>query len=101
MLSAPDAPPMEAAIAYTDEAIESAADGGYGIALLPRHAIKFPGPDEEIDVDELFVALCRHCRVLRAVNATALRDSAVAQRLAAGHASRAVGALDSSSFPLK
>ena len=40
MLSAPDAPPMEAAVAYTDEAIASAADGGYGIAFLPRHAIK-------------------------------------------------------------
>ena len=40
MLAAPDAPPMEVAIVYTDEAIASAADGGYGIALLPKHAFR-------------------------------------------------------------
>ncbi len=40
MMSAEDAPAMEAYVVYTDEAIASAADGGYGIAFLPRGAIK-------------------------------------------------------------
>ena len=40
MMSAEDAPPMEAYVVYTDEAIASAADGGYGIAFLPRGAIQ-------------------------------------------------------------
>ena len=40
MLAAPDAPDLEAHVVYTDEAIASAADGGYGIAFLPRGAIK-------------------------------------------------------------
>ena len=40
MLSAEDAPAMEAHVVYTDEAMASAADGGYGIAFLPRGAIE-------------------------------------------------------------
>jgi len=45
MMSAEDAPAMEAHVVYTDEAIASAADGGYGVAFLPRGAIKvFPQP---------------------------------------------------------
>ena len=54
MMSAPDVPPMESYVVYTDEAIASAADGGYGIAFLPRGTIEVcivrssaskPGPD--------------------------------------------------------
>ncbi len=53
--------------------------------------LQFPGPDEDVDVDELFVALCRHCRVLRAATAVELRDSTDAQRQAARDANRATG----------
>jgi hypothetical protein len=37
------------------------------------------------------VALCRHCRVLRAATAVELRDSTDAQRQAARDANRATG----------
>ena len=55
MMSAEDAPPMEAHVVYTEQAIASAADGGYGIAFLPRGAIKVfqstHSPEFTLDLD--------------------------------------------------
>ena len=46
-------------------------------------SVQFPGPDEEIDTEGLFVGLCRHCRVLRASTAAELRAGAKARSRAA------------------